>query len=87
MVWGAEKKAKVAVGFMTAMATFAFLVFDFDFFFHVYFLAVFVIELILQEAQLLAGYDFDAKPIFHLPFPFQRNQPLVDICCDVWMYV
>ena len=40
---------------------------DFDFFLHVDFLPVLVVELVLKEGKFLAWNDFDAQTISELP--------------------
>lgn len=61
--------------------------FDFDFFLHVYFFAMLVVEDILQKCEFLVRNDLDAQSVFHLPLAFQRHNALVDIGSDVGMDV
>lgn len=56
---------------------------NFYFLFHIYLFALRVVEDILQKRKFLVGNDFNAKSVFHLPFPFQGHQPLVDVGSDV----
>ena len=57
--------------------------FDFDFFFHIYFLPVLVVELVLQETQFLTGDYFESESVFDLPLTFQGNDALVDVGCHI----
>ena len=36
-------------------------------------------ELVLEESQILVGYDFDTESVFHLPLAFQGDDCLVHI--------
>lgn len=55
------------------------LLFDFNFFLHVYLFAVRVVEDILQKREFLVGNHFDTKSVLHLPLPFHGYEALVDV--------
>ena len=47
-----------------------FLLFDFDFFLHIDFLSVRIIEHVLKKSEFLIRNDLDTESVFHLPFTF-----------------
>lgn len=55
------------------------LLFDFNFFLHVYLFAVRVVEDILQKCEFLVGNHFDTKSVLHLPLPLHGHEALVDV--------
>ena len=56
---------------------------DFDFFLHVDFLAVLVVELIFEEGKFLAGNNLYSKAVLELPFTAKTYQALIQISSDV----
>lgn len=61
--------------------------FDFEFFLHVDFLSVRVIEHILQECEFLTWNDLDTESVLHLPLSFQGDESLIDVSGHVRMDV
>ena len=54
-----------------------------DFLFHVKELLFAIIKLILQKAHLLRGNHMHTQSVFHLPFPFQGENALIDVCGNI----
>ena len=59
--------------------------FRINFFHHVYLITFWVDKLILQETKFLAGIDFYAKTILHLPFKIKAYDALGYKCFYVWI--
>ena len=57
--------------------------FDFDFFLHVYLFPLQVVEYIFQEFLFLVWNNLDTESVLHLPLPFQGDESLIDVGCDV----
>ena len=64
-----------------------FLLLDFDFFLHIDFLSMCIIEHILQESEFLTWNDLDTEPVFHLPLSLEGNESLIDEGGDIRMDV
>ena len=56
-------------------------------FFHVYLVALAVIEFVCKQRSALVGGDVYAEAILHLPPCFDRDKPLVDVCCYIGVYM
>ena len=60
---------------------------DFNLFLHVDFLTVLVVEFVLKKRQLLAWNDLHAETILDLPLSAKAEPTLVQVGCNVWMYM